>query len=312
MHRMPGAGPKNPDPPDQRLAPIANPDGSLSRDKVETLLSRPPQTLTIPELEAMQVLIADGSPHLPASQDDTSHPLVGLTYPPGWHEAFIRVTGGSITREKVRHGEVVDRSVRRYRGRPDVRRFRAQHQATTGGSGPVRARAREYRPAANRRTASSSETSSSDPGSDSDSPGPPLRRQCAAPWCTHPVIGSAKRYCGTERCNQARAKERKRQSRRLADVDVDVVELERREALEQARLAGYIGHKAFAGRGEHSLSFLWGTRWNPQRIVEGDDPGEFEALSDVSLRTCRCNGHHIDGGAVGCFRCGMPREAVPA
>src|SRR5687768_4746978 len=78
-------------PHDPRLAPIANPDGSLNRSKVEALLGRSLDTLTIPELEAMDVLIFEPG-HLPASQDDTDHPLVGLAHPDGWLDAFVKVT----------------------------------------------------------------------------------------------------------------------------------------------------------------------------------------------------------------------------
>ncbi len=42
--------------------------------------------------------------------------------------------------------------------------------------------------------------------------------------------------------------------------------------------------------------------------VEGAPDHEREALT-FALR-CRCNGSHIDGGVVGCFRCGRSREGA--
>jgi hypothetical protein len=176
---------------------------------------------------------------------------------------LVRTHGGTITRERWRHGRREYRTVERYQG----------------ARVPVvgRARAREHRSAVTRRTASSSETSSSDPGP-SDEPGPPRGRLCAAPWCSHPVSGPPNKvYCGTERCDRARAAERQRQSRSRTD---DLVELERQQQLADARLAGYVGSGAFAGPREpsrrcsgHALSFLW-----TFGLVDGEDPGEFEAL----------------------------------
>jgi len=164
-----------------------------------------------------------------------------------------------------------------------------------------RGRSREHRPAS-RRTSSSSSTSSSDPGaSDSDDSEPSSApRQCAAPWCARPVLGaSQKRFCGTERCNEARAAERQRKHR---SDDPAAVE---RARLEDARRAGYVGREAFAGPTEHALSFLW-----KFALADGPDPGELEAF--LNRPACRCNGHHIDGGVVGCFKCGLEREAVTA
>jgi hypothetical protein len=158
-------------------------------------------------------------------------------------------------------------------------------------------RQREHRPAATRRVGSSSSTSSSDPGSDSDESEPPHGRPCAAPWCSHVVYGSRQTYCGTERCTRARAAERQRKHRHGDDLNA----LER-ELLADARIAGYVGSAAFAEPGdEHSQTFLW-----KYGLADGDDPGEFYALT-ACRRVCRCNGHHIDGGAVGCLKCGMSR-----
>jgi hypothetical protein len=66
-----------------------------------------------------------------------------------------------------------------------------------------------------------------------------------------------------------------------------------------------VGDQAFAPPAEHALSFLW-----KHDLADGFDPGEYEAL--LHRAPCRCNGHHIDGGAVGCFKCGLTREAVKA
>jgi hypothetical protein len=81
--------------------------------------------------------------------------------------------------------------------RPQSRR-RESHRTRPGGA----------------RVSSSSSTSSSGSGSDSDQPEPPHGRLCAAPWCDRPVYGSRQKvFCGTERCNRARAAERQRKLR---------------------------------------------------------------------------------------------------
>jgi hypothetical protein len=163
----------------------------------------------------------------------------------------------------------------------------------------TRPRARERRPGTARRTSSSSTSSGTDPGegSSSDDPEPPAR-QCAASWCAHLIYGPPQqRYCRTERCDRARAEEHQRKHRH-GDLTA-----QERERLEFARRAGMIGEKAFAAAGEHALSFLW-----KFALVDGSDPGEKEAL--LNRPACRCNGHHIDGGAGGCFKCGQPRSEV--
>jgi len=173
------------------------------------------------------------------------------------------------------------------------------HKARTG-----RHESRPARPGG-RRTSSSSRTSSADPPGESEpsDPEPPAHgRLCAALWCSHPVYGaSQKRYCGTPRCDEARAEERQRRHRHGDDLSA-----QEREALAAARAARMVGGEAFAlglPAEPHSLSFLW-----KFRLVDGPDPGELEAL--LNRPPCRCNGHHIDGGAVGCFKCGLSREAV--
>lgn len=134
---------------------------------------------------------------------------------------------------------------------------------------------REARPAARRtsRTSSSSRTSSNDPGSSEEpEPAPATARPCAAPWCDHPVYGaSQKRFCGTERCDRARAEERQRNHRATV---VDLVAAERERQLTNARKAQMVGAKAFAAAEEHALSYLW-----RHGLVNGDDPGEQEAIS---------------------------------
>jgi len=166
------------------------------------------------------------------------------------------------------------------------------HKARTG-----RHESRPARPGG-RRTSSSSRTSSADPGeSEPSDPEPPASgRLCAAPWCDHLVYGAAQKiYCSTQRCTQARTAERQRRRRNGA------LTTEEQERLADARFAHYVGTDAFAEAGEHSQSFLW-----KFGLAAGDDPGEFAALQ----RACRCNGHHIDGGVIGCFKCGLTREAV--
>ena len=176
------------------------------------------------------------------------------------------------------------------------RRRRERRAGTTLTAAPAQRPRGAGRPRA--RTATRSSAKSGDSGSDE----PPAPRRCAAPWCQHPVVGSpTKRYCGTARCKAALAAERQRKHRH---GDLTAVELER---LADARLAGYVGGHAFAAGlskvpepEPHSLSFLWRNR-------PGDDPGERAALE---VRACRCDGHHIDGGVVGCFKCGLARETV--
>lgn len=106
------------------------------------------------------------------------NPVAHLTCEDSWMAAFIKTKGGTISREKVRHSEVVHRSVETYRGRQDVRRVRAQ-STRRPAPGRVRNRTREYRPGATRRTSSSSRTSSADPGdSDSDESEPSEGELC--------------------------------------------------------------------------------------------------------------------------------------
>ena len=183
-------------------------------------------------------------------------------------------------------------------------RVAVEHRRTIGA--PI-ARRRESHAThrGHKRTAASSPTSSSDPGDDSDGPEPAHLRVCAAPWCHHPVYGR-KDYCGTERCDQARAAERQRKHR-----TGDLTSLER-ERLEDARAAHYVGSGAFLvgpapEHGDpkpHSLSYLW-----KFGMADGTDPGELEALLNIH-RACRCNGTHIAGGVVGCLKCGREREVV--
>jgi hypothetical protein len=132
-------------------------------------------------------------------------------------------------------------------------------------------------------------------------------RRCAALWCDHLVYGPPQqRFCRTEHCDRARDAERQRQSRKIRGDDLTALERQERQELLHARLAGYVGTEAFGKpfengvpRTGHALSFLW-----KFGLVDGSDPGELDALLS---RTCRCNGHHIDGGAVGCFKCGLSR-----
>jgi hypothetical protein len=134
-------------PQDPRLAAITGDDGAINRAKVEALLSRHPRTLTIPELEAMQVVFSE-------IQYRDDNPLAEVTFTREWFAQFVAVTGGTITRETVRHGKTVKRSVSRHRGRGDVRRYRAQTAGSVAGR--VHGRAREHRPGGARRSGGSS------------------------------------------------------------------------------------------------------------------------------------------------------------
>src|SRR3954471_1008734 len=98
---------------DPRLAPIANPDGTLNPDALQALFDRSPHTLTPAEREAVDVDLFE-------MQHTADGPLATVSYTEKWLTAFVKITGGTITREKLRNGETVQRSVRRYRGRNDV------------------------------------------------------------------------------------------------------------------------------------------------------------------------------------------------
>jgi len=155
------------DPPtaDPRLAAICDSDGAVDRAAVEALFSRHPNTLTIPELEALQTVFALywASP--------VDNPLVGLMVTKPWLAAFNAVTGGTIVREEVRsvNGErTTTRSVRHYRGRADVRRYRDERRTnpiptnTAPRLRAVRRRESHATRPGHKRTASSS-TSAADP-----------------------------------------------------------------------------------------------------------------------------------------------------
>jgi len=151
---------------DPRLAAVSRSDGTIDPSIVESLLSRPPRTLTIPQLEAMLVIFDE-------VQYREDNPLAGLTYELEWRDAFIEVIGGTITREKVRHGEVVHHSVRRYRGRADVRRHRGEIPSNTGPRPRATARESHRSRPGHRRSASSSATASADPPESEPEPAEP-------------------------------------------------------------------------------------------------------------------------------------------
>jgi len=145
---------------DPRLAAVLTDDGEIDRVTVQRLLFTAPSELTIEQLKAMQVIVFEQQ--VPA--------------PPAWIRAFVAVTGGVIETETTRHenGRAVRTwTRRRYRGRRDVRQYRARFALVAPR--PC-ARPRAARPRA-RRTSSSSTTSGCDPssGSEADQPGEPPR-----------------------------------------------------------------------------------------------------------------------------------------
>jgi hypothetical protein len=173
------------DPPDPRLVPVSGDDGAVDRDIVQELLNRDPCALTLPEVEAMHVIVFA----FESLATSTRESLATVSYTDSWMRRFVAIVGGTVTREKVRHGKVVHRSVRHHRGRADVRRFRAERQSrfTPSRDFHRRSRPREHRPCATRRASSSSRTSSSDPGPSepSDEPEPPtVEHVCGC--CTPP------------------------------------------------------------------------------------------------------------------------------
>lgn len=187
-------------------------------------------------------------------------------------------------RDAIRRDLVTYRKARARAQRDDVMPRSTRPGSRPRGAGRPRA-------AATRSSARSGDSADDD----SDEPSPGDGRRCAAPWCSRRVYGVRKRFCGTGRCNQARAAERQRHHRAAGLISSE------REQLDDARRAGYV---VFGEPGEHALAFLW-----KFAIVDGTDPGEFHAL--ISGRRCRCNGHHIDGGIVGCLKCGMVRGLQP-
>lgn len=168
---------------------------------------------------------------------------------------------------------------------------------------PHRSSGHAPRPATNtrargsRRNGTGSRAGLSDDPDESDSES---ERICSAPWCSHPVVGPPQqRYCRTERCDKARAVKRQQKRRRggeLTDAE--------RNQLEHARIAGYL--KFEPPNGEDDL----------KRVDIGLAPrfpnGEYEWLLQRAAVGCRCNGSHVDGGIVGCLKCGSPRKMAVA
>jgi hypothetical protein len=146
---------------DRRLAAVTAADGSIDCAAVEALLRQPPGLLEIPELEAMQVVFDE-------VQFWPNNPVAHVAFTRDWLEAFHRVIGGTITREKVRHGEIVERSVQHHRGRADVQAYRAQQlpPIVSTSARPLARRRGAGRP---RATASRSSAGSGDSGDDGES-----------------------------------------------------------------------------------------------------------------------------------------------
>jgi len=234
----------------QILAPITSDDRSVDRAKVDALLKRDPTTFTTDEALAMRAVFF--SPEF-----CEEHGLADLTYTGEWRDALMKVVGGTSVRERVRHGETVERSVTHHRGRADVRRFHVRRELDTGASTPSRSRAarsREHRPGPTRRASSSSTTSSADPG-DPDEPEP---RVCAC-GCGQAI--SHKR-AGARTFDAAC---RKRLSRDGGHAFPDDVREERRLAW---------SHAAAGGRGDTDAvghSALTAELTNELREIEADD-----------------------------------------
>jgi len=141
------------DPSDPRLAAVLDDRGRIDRSVVARLLAQDPRTFTMPEILAMHVIVFENQ-----------RLAAGLSYTQEWLEAFTKVIGGTVVRERRRHGQVVTRSVRRYRGSDDVRRYRRAELQPRHRH----ARARERRPG-HRRVRSSTRAGPSD----DDGPGEP-------------------------------------------------------------------------------------------------------------------------------------------
>lgn len=109
-------------------------------------------------------------------------------------------------------------------------------------------------------------------------------RTCEALGCDRPVSGRY-RYC-RESCKEHAAKVRDAERARLAD----------------ARLAGYLNFED----GDSEEDRLRKRIGLLPRFPEG----EYEWLLTRANEGCRCNGAHLDGGVVGCFRCGLPQKVA--
>lgn len=106
-------------------------------------------------------------------------------------------------------------------------------------------------------------------------------RTCEAPGCDRPVSGR-KRCCDT--CWQDAANIRDAERARLAD----------------ACLAGYLNFQD----GDSEKDRL------RMRLGLLPPRGEYGALLARANAGCRCNGARLDGGVVGCFRCGLPQKVT--
>jgi hypothetical protein len=106
---------------------------------------------------------------------------------------------------------------------------------------------------------------------------------CKHPSCRNPVYwsgkGRRKVYCDAPACIRDRATSRKRAERR---GDLSESEFERLNAARRMRM---VGEQAFAAPREHSLSYLW--RFG---LVEGDDPGEYVAITQFRYGADRLGG----------------------
>ena len=97
--------------------------------------------MTRPELVAAHTLYFSHevvSRYFTVDLSDVSYAAIG---PMRW----LRRPAARSPGEKVRHGQVVERTVRRYRGRSDIRRYRAESATCAGDAGH---RPRERRPGA--------------------------------------------------------------------------------------------------------------------------------------------------------------------
>lgn len=144
---------------DPRLAAVLTDDGDIDRVTVQRLLDTAPSKLTIEQLDAMHVIVFEDQ-----------QLAAGLEYTQPWIDAFVQVTGGTtekVTTTRDEDGGIVrTRTIRCYRGRADVRQYRARFAFVAPPR--VRACTRTARPR-ERRAAASSRSAGCDPG---DSSGP--------------------------------------------------------------------------------------------------------------------------------------------
>src|SRR5215207_11157866 len=113
------------------LRPLCDMSGHLWRPAIEEKFARPPGTLSLPDIEALEMVLilaedlseADAEIRSEADALLSAAPwLREVSFEPEWIDEFFgNVLGQTLTRERMYNGEVVERTVKRHPGRADVR-----------------------------------------------------------------------------------------------------------------------------------------------------------------------------------------------